>query len=607
MISIIDSVDTTKILSNYFSEKALMSSSIFVEAKYLLALSQVHGIGFRKLTNNEKELIRSLHDISTEDYAIIKTIETKGFAGEKRGKSITFERTDHDVKAMEYFLRYQLTGTSLEDCFNCIHFGLTSEDINNLAVNKNIKLFLDEVFVAAIDKSLKTSIISSLISDENTQLVELRDKIANFQLTAKLMGATGTLAAHYFAFPKVDWLEFSKKFVESFGFKANYHVTQVEPKDSLARLFMLTALMNESLISNNRKANTYFRKANSLFYAFADKLPVSRLQRDLSDSTVQRNIGVAFSYTLLALKALRGEEFSYSKQSSTYDTISPLAGRYYKDVKDLEQFSDIISAVTAAYIPAIALVISHLDAKAKEYALLPMLARTHGQAATPTTIGKEYRVFVERLQAKIEELNKIIFPASSAGSSLKIAEIVHIIACINTIIKDLAVDFWIYIKDEWIMQKNTGTVGSSTMPHKINPIYFENAEGNVCVANALLYGIASYDESGWKEALGYSLLAAKSVLKGLEKTAVNETKISTALHEHPEVLAEAYQTELRKPEYKIADPYILMKQFTQGKQVTLQLLHAFVDSLSIPQAAKEKLKALTPEHYIGVAAVLAGR
>ena len=120
MISIIDSVDTTKILSNYFSEKALMSSRIFVETKYLLALSQVHGIGFRKLTNNEKELIRSLHDISTEDYAIIKTIETKGFAGEKRGKSITFERTDHDVKAMEYFLRYQLTGTSLEDCFNII-------------------------------------------------------------------------------------------------------------------------------------------------------------------------------------------------------------------------------------------------------------------------------------------------------------------------------------------------------------------------------------------------------------------------------------------------------------------------------------------------------
>jgi adenylosuccinate lyase len=196
---------------------------------------------------------------------------------------------------------------------------------------------------------------------------------------------------------------------------------------------------------------------------------------------------------------------------------------------------------------------------------------------------------------------------------LKTAEIIYTIARINTIIKNIAVDFWLYIMDEWIVQKNIGTTGSSTMPHKINPINFENAEGNVCVANALLYELISTDisvnnnEFDWKEAIGYSLLAAKSILKGLEKTSVNITKITAALQQHPEVIAEAYQTELRKPEYKIADPYNLIKQFTQGKQVTLQLLHEFIDSLTIPSAAKNKLKALTSEQYIGVAAVLASK
>ncbi|MBI5393341.1 hypothetical protein HZA96_05720 [Candidatus Woesearchaeota archaeon] len=606
LLSIIDSCPIGKILQPYFSERALMSSRLFVEVEYLLALSETEGVGCRKFTEEERTLLHALPAITAEDSEIIKAIEIKGYSAAIRNKTVSFPKTDHDVKAIEYFMQLRLTGTSLEDCFNWIHFGLTSEDINHLATSRNMKRFLDEVYITTLNDKIEKTVAPTSVSNAQMQIVQLQDKIKRFKFTGKLMGATGTLAAHRFALPEIDWLAFSKKFVENLGFEANLYVTQIEQKDNYAKLFQSIALINELLPHVDQEANTYLRRANSLFQVFADKLPVSRLQRDLSDSTVQRNFGVAFGYSLLAIKILSGEKYSaVESKPQPFDAISPLAGRYYKDVKELEQFPDMNSAIATVYIPAVAAIISYLDAKANEYALLPMLARTHGQAATPTTVGKEYRVFAERLSRETKELEKII----AIDSILKNAEVAHTIARINTIIKDLAIDFWLYIKDEWIVQKNTGAVGSSTMPHKINPIYFENAEGNVYIANALLHRVASYDATNLRESVGYSLLVAKNVLKGLDKTTINEIKIVAALYNHPEVLAEAYQTELRKPEYGIADPYKLLKDFTQtkkkGKPLTLELLHEFVDNLPINTAGKEKLRLLTPETYLGYATTIA--
>lgn len=613
LTQIIDSTVLAKQLQPYFSERALMSSRIFVEVQYLLALSTTEGVGCRAFSNHEKDILEKLHEISAADFAVIKAIETKGYQTEKAGKTIYFPKTDHDVKAIEYFMQLQLTGTTLQDCFNWIHFGLTSEDVNNLATTRNMQAFLKNVYVPAIDELLSKFNFASTSPSAggNGRIKYLRAAIDQFEFTGKLLGASGNLNAHAFSFPAVDWIDFSRRFVESLGvegnkFKANMFTTQVEPKDNYARLFQLVSLFNTIASSDSLQSlesKDYFSRSSALFEMFTQKLPRSRLQRDLSDSTVQRNFGVAFGYSMLGLQALAGKKVQANTiEIIEADAISPLVGRYRKQVDWLENHSKFADAINIVYVPQLQLIINHLDQKVQQYALLPMLARTHGQAATPTTMGKEYRVFTERLGEQKKELDVII----KNNSPLQTAELSHCLSRINTIIADLAVDFWIYIKDEWILQKNVGTTGSSTMPHKINPINFENAEGNTYLANALFPLVAKGDYALWKEAVGYSLVTITSLFRGLDKTTVNEQKVIDVLHKHPEVLAEAYQTELRKPEYGIADPYGLLKTFTQGKgEMSLKVLHSFVDSLEIPAIAQQKLKQLVPDNYLGVAGVLA--
>jgi adenylosuccinate lyase len=191
---------------------------------------------------------------------------------------------------------------------------------------------------------------------------------------------------------------------------------------------------------------------------------------------------------------------------------------------------------------------------------------------------------------------------------------------INTILLDFNQDMWRYISDEWIVQKpQDGTVGSSTMPHKINPIKFENSEGNLGMANSMFEFFArklpvsrlqrdlsdSTVERNFGTAFAHCLIAYEYVLKGLKTIGVNEKKIKEELNNHPEVIAEAIQTILRREGEKM--PYEKLKDLTRGKQITLSDIHMFIDSLDVSDTIKKELKKITPENYTGLASKLASK
>ncbi len=314
---------------------------------------------------------------------------------------------------------------------------------------------------------------------------------------------------------------------------------------------------------------------------------------------------------------------------------------------------------------------STLDWFASNYANVPMLARTHGQEATPTTLGKEFAVFARRLSKVINALAryKITVKLNSASGNYNAldfaephidwlefsaafvkdlnsgqrrnyfelnevttqseshdtyAELFQLYIRANTILLDLCQDLWRYISDHWLGQKAVeGEAGSSIMPHKVNPIDFENAEGNLGLANCLFEFFSrklpvsrlqrdlsdSTVERNFGVAFGHSLIAYKAIKRGLDKIVPNEPKIREALRAHPEILAEAYQTLLRHIGYP--DPYGALKRFTRGRDdLTLHDMHTFVQLLPddlVPAEVKQRMLALTPETYVGLAPVLAVR
>ena len=230
------------------------------------------------------------------------------------------------------------------------------------------------------------------------------------------------------------------------------------------------------------------------------------------------------------------------------------------------------------------------------------------------------KTFVEKLNAgyKIRlELNEVTTQIEPHDTY---AELFDNIRRINTILTDMSQDMWRYISDGWVAQKLTeGEVGSSAMPHKVNPIDFENAEGNFGVANALFTHFSQKlpvsrlqrDLSDstvirtFGTAFAHSLIGYRSLLKGLGKISVNKEAMLEALQKHPEVLAEAFQTVLRKEGVEV--PYEKLKALTRGKQVTLDDFATFIDGLEVPAEVKKRLKELRPENYIGLAAEIAGR
>ena len=330
-----------------------------------------------------------------------------------------------------------------------------------------------------------------------------------------------------------------------------------------------------------------------------------------------------------------------------------------EDINNLSHGLMLKAARDAVLLPALEKIIARLTELAHELAELPMLARTHGQPATPTTVGKELANVVYRLRRAyiaiddIELLGKINGAVGNYNAHLAaypefdwarfarefvmdlglsfnpyttqiephdaMAELFDAIARANTILIDLNRDVWGYISVGYFKQKiKAGEVGSSTMPHKVNPIDFENSEGNLGLANALLRHLAEkLPVSRWQRDLtdstvlrnmgvgfGYSLLAYESCLRGLGKLEAHPEMLAADLDANWEVLAEPIQTVMRR--YGIAKPYEQLKALTRGKTgMTRDVLHSFIDGLAIPEAEKTRLKQLTPARYIGQAVELA--
>lgn len=306
------------------------------------------------------------------------------------------------------------------------------------------------------------------------------------------------------------------------------------------------------------------------------------------------------------------------------------------------------------YLVKLQLVFKELRKMAKKHKAAPMLSFTHGQPATPTTFGKEMAVFCSRLNQQINQLktHKLLGKFSGATGTWSAhlsaypkvnwirfssrfikalglepnllttqieshdstAESYQQVVRVNTILTDLCKDMWFYISRGIIGQKKVvGEVGSSTMPHKINPIQFENAEGNLGISNSLLNHLAvklpisrmqrdltdSTTLRNQGVALGHSYLAVQNIIKGLSRITINKLQMSAELNTHWEVVAEAVQTVLRKAGQQ--DAYEQLKTLTRGEAINAEIMAEFVSGLNIPDNDKETLLTLTPASYIGLA------
>ena len=330
-----------------------------------------------------------------------------------------------------------------------------------------------------------------------------------------------------------------------------------------------------------------------------------------------------------------------------------------EDINNTSHGMMLHTARDTVLLPALDKLIERLSEIAHQHADMPMMSRTHGQPASPTTMGKEIANVVARLRraqqaiAAVEILGKMNGAVGNYNAHLSaypkvdwqafarevveqrlgltfnpytiqiephdyIAELFDAIARANTILIDLSRDVWGYISLGFFKQKTkAGEIGSSTMPHKVNPIDFENAEGNLGMANAVLRHMAEkLPISRWQRDLtdstvlrnigvgfGYTLLAYDSCLRGLNKLEANPARMAEDLDQNWEVLAEPVQTVMRR--YGIENPYEQLKELTRGKGISQAALREFIQGLAIPQDAKDRLLAMTPATYIGLAAQLA--
>lgn len=362
----------TSQLIPFFSEKALIKFRIFVEIQYFIQLFTEKKLGLRKLSEKEINILENLYDITDQDAELVKKIETQGF------KDIP--ATNHDVKAVEYFIKEKLSNTSLKDILEMIHFALTSEDINNNAYSLMIKDGFNQILFPRIidiygnlyETSKKYKDYSMLARTHGQPaspttfgkeilvfVNRIKEEILllkNINILVKLNGATGNYNAYVVTFPELDWKEFSLSFTERLkknknDLKLKYCTrlplelnnnpitTQIEPHDSFSRLFDSIKRVNTILIDfcqdiwryisdgwikqkivkgeigsstmphkinpiDFENAEGNLGVANSLFNFFSTKLSISRLQRDLTDSTVIRNAGVAFAHSLIAYQSI---------------------------------------------------------------------------------------------------------------------------------------------------------------------------------------------------------------------------------------------------------------------------------------------------------------
>jgi len=326
-----------------------------------------------------------------------------------------------------------------------------------------------------------------------------------------------------------------------------------------------------------------------------------------------------------------------------------------QDVNNTATPYSLKEALEEVYYPAMHELTEKIRSLAEDWKSIPMLARTHGQPASPTRLGKEMLVFLERLEKQLDQLKSIPYSAKFGGATgnfnahhvaypnvdwnsfgnyfvndiLKlhrsspttqiehydnIAATFDAIKRINTILIDLSRDFWTYISMNYFKQRVVkGEVGSSAMPHKVNPIDFENAEGNLGMANAICEHLSAklpvsrlqrdLTDSTVLRNIGvpvaHTVIAFKSLLKGLGKVLVNELAIRNDLEEHWAVVAEAIQTVLRREGYP--KPYEALKELTRtGEKITKESIYQFIDHLNLDNKIKEELKQITPFNYTGI-------
>jgi len=382
-----------------------------------------------------------------------------------------------------------------------------------------------------------------------------------------------------------------------------------------------------------------------------------------------RNFSVTDAEQVKSIEAttnhdVKAVEYFLKQSTESIDDVKAVSEFFHfactsEDINNLSYALMLREARAKVIVPTFEQVISAIETLANDYAKLPMLARTHGQPASPTTLGKEMRNVVARLRRQlgqieaVEILGKIngatgnynahvvAYPevdwqvfsrnfVESLGLSWNplttqiephdyMAELFHAVSRFNTILLDFDRDIWSYIAIGYFKQRVVaGEVGSSTMPHKVNPIDFENSEGNLGLANAIFDHLAlKLPVSRWQRDLtdstvlrnigvgfGYTMLACSATLKGISKLAVNEAAFAADLDKNWAVLGEAIQTVMRR--YDIPEPYEKLKALTRGNdQIDRATLATFIESLEVPEEVKLELKKLTPANYIGLASELA--
>ncbi|GFP97962.1 adenylosuccinate lyase [Phtheirospermum japonicum] len=409
-------------------------------------------------------------------------------------------------------------------------------------------------------------------------------------------------------------------------------------------------LLKLSQISGVPEVPSFSREAESYLQNLID-------QFNLDDAFEVKKIEKVTNHDVKAV------EYFLKQRCQSHPEISKVLEFFHfactsEDINNLAHALMLKEALDKVILPEMDKLITAISNLATANASIPMLSRTHGQPASPTTLGKEMAIFAHRLSCERKELSRIEILGKFAGAvgnynahliaysdvnwpeiaeefvtSLGIsfnpfvtqieshdymARIFNSIGLFNNILIDFDRDIWGYISLGHFKQTTkAGEIGSSTMPHKVNPIDFENSEGNCGVANADLWHLSfKLPISRWQRdltdstvlrnmgvGLGHSLIAYKSALKGISKLQVNEASLTEDLNQSWEVLAEPIQTVMRR--YGVPEPYEKLKELTRGQEVTRERIREFIEGLDIPIHAKTTLLNLTPHTYIGAAADLA--
>ena len=403
--------------------------------------------------------------------------------------------------------------------------------------------------------------------------------------------------------------------------------------------------------------------------ALIAEVPEFSAESNQALDAIIENFSVADAETVKGIEAttnhdVKAVEYFLKQKSASIAEVDAVSEFFHfactsEDINNLAYALMLKDAREQVLLPVFGQVVDAISALANDNAELAMLARTHGQPASPTTLGKEMRNVVARLERQIEQIKQISILGKINGATGNynahvvaypevdwqafaeqfvsalglqwnplttqiephdyMAELFHSVIRFNTILLDFDRDIWSYISIGYFKQNVVaGEVGSSTMPHKVNPIDFENSEGNLGLANAMFDHLAlKLPVSRWQRDLtdstvlrnigvgfGYTVLACAATLKGISKLAVNEAAIAADLDDNWAVLGEAIQTVMRR--YDIPEPYEKLKALTRGKDgIDQQALKVFIEKLEVPDAIKTELKKLTPANYIGLASTLA--